>query len=227
MLKKFGYVLVCSVALVAMYPVVCILLAPENVAEVLDHLSVLGVIITVIAFCFGAYYAVLAVSAYAHHRDIEGFASQSKHSLSEIATHHKGIQEIRRELDELVNVANEAQEKCDLIRKQMETSVLDVFEQTDHLYVAMVSIVQSSANFPRNRRAKTIDGLNKWRARTRLSDPTVSDEDCEKHILTVRMYKDLKALPLLNRICMDESRSEKVRRLALLTINELDCADRR
>jgi hypothetical protein len=71
---------------------------------------VVGVVVTAIAFCFGTYYAVLAVSAYSRHRDIESLARESKDTVSK-------IEEMEEQLEKKIHGVSE---QYDQMYRQMD-----------------------------------------------------------------------------------------------------------
>ena len=72
---KYWRIATLSLIIINLVLIIIIFLNSKGIAKLDNVLSIIGTLTTAIAFLIGCYFAVLAVSAYSHHRDIEKIKS--------------------------------------------------------------------------------------------------------------------------------------------------------
>lgn len=187
-------------------------------------LTVLGTVITALSFVAGAYFALLAVSAYGHVKEIRNFATQSEATLSKIESGEEKLHAIRNEsVKALAEAAVSKQAAYDVTK--------DLFSQADALFLFMQRFMTvnmpdretlEKAGIPKEQFSKAIEEVACVRSRFFLQNPFCVGQEKMSHILVARQYCDKKALHVLRQIANDESVDTFVRKAATEAIDEIE-----
>lgn len=111
-------------------------------------ISVVGVVVTAVAFCFGTYYAVLAVSAYAHLKEIESIKTDSHENLRKICA----------------------------LEDQMHRTIQAIYQGADGIFEAVQTTISVAESLKPLTRSNLEDQLRFGRARLNLANPNLPDE---------------------------------------------------
>lgn len=163
--------------------------------------TVAGTVITGLAFVIGAYFAVLAVSAYAHYKDIE---LQRKAADELVAVISAKDQSISSTYSTCLNTA-----------EIISNSARQSLEQADSLFLfandMLIGLIpQLDENF-RPKAAKMSEKIRSARACFILSHPFASLEEKISQILNLATVTDHASYETLKKIVDDDKENEQVK----------------
>ena len=151
----------------------------------------LGIFINMIAFIFGAYFALLAVDAYAHTAAIRSAGEKVKEYERTVAELQAGLDESRQRSERLSD---------------------DLFRASDEAFVSLIQLVRSVGTDAMGRRIKTLSiTLQCGRSRLWLARMNCGEEQYRTHVFHVREFRDRLSLPLLVGLGKREELSKEFR----------------
>jgi len=163
-----------------------------------DFLSIIGTIITSFAFLIGCYFAVLAVSAYSHHREIEKIKSDV--------------------VIEALKIDNLKNRVSNTINDMIELMIDFINEQIKKTYKRRPGIIgRELENYQQIRRGE----LFRKRALAASQHPGLNHTRRENLMRELSTFGKRVDIAILKEIEADEKESEQIRKLANEIIEDL------
>lgn len=161
----------------------------------LDSLvGALGTIVGAIGLGFGAYFALLAVDAYGHFKNLQAVGTKAEEALSTLERRQHVVDDIEAKMGEVYS---------------------NTFGLADHVFVSLYQVVVSalppSASPMSKKRSKELaNNISINRARFALMNPTLPDEEIVRNLMTLASEGEEKDLDLIAEFSRNPSRSQTV-----------------